>query len=157
MAGRFEQPFGKLLPRGTNGAHAECRRRRATPGHGGEAGVPAEQVHMEIFGTLESITPGTARVDHTPHLPSGSPGSGPSVSFARSGIRLPGIVSLVVCLNWRKHATFRPGGRGRTGVCDTCMTGLIGGSILYKPEPLEKPAPGNVLVVLLAARRGCQA
>jgi ferredoxin len=32
------------------------------------------------------------------------------------------------------------------GVCHTCMTGLIGGSITYKPEPLERPASGNVLV-----------
>ena len=28
----------------------------------------------------------------------------------------------------------------------TCMTGLIAGSIIYNPEPLERPAPGNVLV-----------
>jgi ferredoxin len=34
----------------------------------------------------------------------------------------------------------------RTGVCHTCMTGLIGGSITYQPEPLESPTPGNVLV-----------
>jgi ferredoxin len=34
----------------------------------------------------------------------------------------------------------------RAGVCHTCMTGLIGGSIRYNPEPLEKPAPGNALV-----------
>jgi hypothetical protein len=26
------------------------------------------------------------------------------------------------------------------------MTGLISGSITYNPEPLERPAPGNVLV-----------
>jgi hypothetical protein len=26
------------------------------------------------------------------------------------------------------------------------MTGLIGGSIIYNPEPLGRPAPGNVLV-----------
>jgi hypothetical protein len=26
------------------------------------------------------------------------------------------------------------------------MTGLIDGAIIYNPEPLEKPAPGNVLV-----------
>jgi len=26
------------------------------------------------------------------------------------------------------------------------VTGLIGGSVNYHPEPLEKPAPGNVLV-----------
>ena len=49
-------------------------------------GVLAENVHTEIFGALEGITPGMARVDHTPHLPQGPPGSGPSVSFARSGI-----------------------------------------------------------------------
>jgi ferredoxin-NADP reductase len=34
----------------------------------------------------------------------------------------------------------------RIGVCHTCMTGLIDGSIIYNPEPLERPAPGNVLV-----------
>src|SRR5262249_19853003 len=28
----------------------------------------------------------------------------------------------------------------------SCMTGLIAGSITYNPEPLERPAPGNVLV-----------
>ena len=26
------------------------------------------------------------------------------------------------------------------------LTGLIGGSIIYNPEPLERPASGNVLV-----------
>jgi len=34
----------------------------------------------------------------------------------------------------------------RTGVCHTCMTGLIGGAVAYQPEPLERPASGNVLV-----------
>ena len=36
---------------------------------------------------------------------------------------------------------------GRAGLeWPQCMTGLIGGSIGYNPEPLEMPAPGNVLV-----------
>ena len=34
----------------------------------------------------------------------------------------------------------------RAGVCHTCMTGLIDGSITYNPEPPERPAPGNVFV-----------
>jgi len=34
----------------------------------------------------------------------------------------------------------------RIGVCHTCMTGLIDGSITYNPEPLERPASGNVLL-----------
>ncbi|HET8923603.1 MAG TPA: hypothetical protein VFN26_11480 [Candidatus Acidoferrum sp.] len=66
-------------------------------------GVPAENVHTEIFGALEGITPGMAGVVHTPHLPQGPPGSGPSVSFARSGI----TVASQVCLSWRKSATSR--------------------------------------------------
>ena len=49
-------------------------------------GVLAGNVHTEIFGALESITPGMAQVVHTPHLPQGPAGSGPPVSFARSGI-----------------------------------------------------------------------
>ena len=49
-------------------------------------GVLAENVHTEVFGALEGITPGMAQVDHTPHLPQGAPGSGPAVSFSRSGI-----------------------------------------------------------------------
>ncbi|HXW93453.1 MAG TPA: 2Fe-2S iron-sulfur cluster-binding protein [Terriglobales bacterium] len=34
----------------------------------------------------------------------------------------------------------------RTGVCHSCMTGLIGGSVRYRPERLERPASGNVLI-----------
>ena len=49
-------------------------------------GVLADNVHTEIFGALESITPGMAQVVHTPHMPQGPPGAGPPVSFARSGI-----------------------------------------------------------------------
>ena len=49
-------------------------------------GVLTGNVHMEIFGSLEDITPGMAQVVHTPHLPQGPPGSGPPVSFARTGI-----------------------------------------------------------------------
>jgi len=108
--------------------------------------VPAANVHTEVFGALDGITPGMAGVDHTPHQPAGPPGSGPSVSFARSGIavawdsKYPSLLELAeacdVPVRWSC----------RTGVCHTCMTGLIGGSISYNPEPLERPASGNVLV-----------
>ncbi|MGC2272967.1 MAG: FAD-binding oxidoreductase [Candidatus Sulfotelmatobacter sp.] len=74
-------------------------------------GVLAGNVHTEIFGSLDPITPGMAQVVHTPHLPQGPPGSGPPVSFARSGITPLGIVGLQVCSNWRKRATFRSDGR----------------------------------------------
>jgi ferredoxin-NADP reductase/MOSC domain-containing protein YiiM len=112
----------------------------------GNWGVLAENVHTEIFGALEGITPGMAQVDHTPHVPHGAPGSGPSVSFARSGITAAWDPKFGSLLELAEACDVPVRWSCRTGVCHTCMTGLIGGSVTYDPEPLERPAPGNVLV-----------
>jgi len=109
-------------------------------------GVPADNVHTEIFGALESITPGMAQVAHTPHQPQGPPGSGPPVSFARSGITATWDSKFTSLLELAEACDVPVRWSCRTGVCHTCMTGLIAGSISYNPEPLERPAPGNVLV-----------
>jgi ferredoxin-NADP reductase/MOSC domain-containing protein YiiM len=112
----------------------------------GNWGVLAENVHTEIFGSVEGFTPGMERVDHTPHLPQGPPGSGPVVSFARSGITVAWDPKFGNLLELAEACDVPVRWSCRTGVCHTCMTGLIGGSITYNPEPLERPAPGNVLV-----------
>jgi len=109
-------------------------------------GVLAGNVHTETFGSLEAITPGMAQVVHTPHLPQGPPGSGPPVSFARSGITAAWDRKFASLLELAEACDVPVRWSCRAGVCHTCMTGLIGGSITYNPEPLEKPAPGNVLV-----------
>jgi ferredoxin-NADP reductase/MOSC domain-containing protein YiiM len=109
-------------------------------------GVLPGNVHTEIFGSLEAITPGMAQVAHTPHLPQGPPGSGPSVSFARSEITAAWDPKFGSLLELAEACDVPVRWSCRTGVCHTCMTGLIGGSIVYNPEPLERPAPGNVLV-----------
>jgi ferredoxin-NADP reductase len=112
----------------------------------GNWGVLAENVHTEVFGSLEAITPGVAQVVHTPHPPQGPPGSGPSVSFARSGITAAWDPKFGSLLELAEACDVPVRWSCRAGVCHTCMTGLIGGSIIYDPEPLERPAPGNVLV-----------
>jgi ferredoxin-NADP reductase/MOSC domain-containing protein YiiM len=109
-------------------------------------GVLAENVHTEIFGSLEAITPGMAQAVHTPHLPPGPPGAGPPVSFARSGITTAWDPKFASLLELAEACDVPVRWSCRSGVCHTCMTGLIGGSITYNPEPLEMPAPGNVLV-----------
>jgi ferredoxin-NADP reductase/MOSC domain-containing protein YiiM len=109
-------------------------------------GVLPGSVHTEIFGSLEAITPGMAQVDHTPHLPQGPPGSGPPVSFARSGITAAWDPKFGSLLELAEACDVPVRWSCRSGVCHTCMTGLISGSIAYNPEPLERPAPGNVLV-----------
>jgi len=112
----------------------------------GNWGVLPRNVHTEIFGSLEAVTPGLARVNHTPHLPQGPPGSGPPVSFARSGITAAWDPKFGSLLELAEACDVPVRWSCRAGVCHTCMTGLIGGSIIYNPEPLERPAPGNVLV-----------
>jgi len=109
-------------------------------------GVLPGNVHTEVFGSLEAITPGMAQVIHTPHLPQGPPGPGPSISFARSGITAAWGPKFGSLLELAEACDVPVRWSCRTGVCHTCMTGLIGGSVTYAPEPLEKPAPGNVLV-----------
>jgi len=109
-------------------------------------GVLAGNVHTEIFGSLDAITPGMAQVVHTPHLPQGPPGSGPPVSFARSGITAAWDRKFASLLELAEACDVPVRWSCRAGVCHTCMTGLIAGSIIYNPEPLERPAPGNVLV-----------
>ncbi len=109
-------------------------------------GVLAENVRTEIFGALGAITPGMAQVDYTPHLPQGPTGSGPSVSFARSGITAAWDSKFGSLLELAEACDIPVRWSCRTGVCHTCMTGLIVGSIIYNPEPLERPAPENILV-----------
>jgi ferredoxin-NADP reductase/MOSC domain-containing protein YiiM len=109
-------------------------------------GVLAENVHTEIFGAIESITPGMAQVVHTPHQPEGTPGAGPPVSFARSGVTVAWDPEFASLLELAEACDVPVRWSCRTGVCHTCMTGLISGTVSYQPEPLERPAAGNVLV-----------
>ncbi len=109
-------------------------------------GVPAGNVHTEIFGSLEAITPGMAQVARAPHPPQGPRGTGPPISFARSGITAAWDAKFATLLELAEACDVPVRWSCRTGVCHTCMTGLIAGSITYNPEPLERPAPGNVLV-----------
>jgi ferredoxin-NADP reductase/MOSC domain-containing protein YiiM len=108
-------------------------------------GAGTENVYAEIFGALEASTPGVAQVVHTPHLPQ-RPGAGPPVSFARSGITAAWDPRFANLLELAEACDVPVRWSCRTGVCHTCITGLIAGSIAYNPEPLESPASGNALI-----------
>ena len=111
-------------------------------------GVTRERVHTEIFGPTSSITPGL--VDDAPslppHLPAGSPGTGPLVSFSRSGLSVHWDPTFHSLLELAEACNVPVRWACRTGVCHTCESGLIAGSVSYQPEPLERPAEGNLLI-----------
>ena len=111
------------------------------------SGVPPGRIHSEIFSGGPSLMPGmfTAAV-RAAHQPAGSPGTGPLVSFARSG----------TAVRWRKEdrsllelaeaCDVPVRWSCRTGVCHNCESGLISGSVTYQPDPLDPPGEGNVLI-----------
>ena len=109
-------------------------------------GVTHDQIHTEIFGTLDSITPGMKAETHSPHLPAGSAGSGPQVSFARSGLTLPWDANYQSLLELAEACEVPVRWSCRTGVCHTCETALIAGDVQYDPEPLDPPAKGGALI-----------
>jgi ferredoxin-NADP reductase len=112
----------------------------------GKWGVPYNRIHLEMFGALESTTPGVAQVHHTPHQPQGTPGPGPSVSFARSGINTKWDPKYESLLELAEACDVPVRWSCRTGVCHTCISGLISGSVKYQPEPLDRPTTGNLLI-----------
>ncbi len=110
-------------------------------------GAGSTQIHEEIFGPTESLTPGIAPAPRLPaHPPPGPPGTGPQISFTRSGLTVPWDSRFLSLLELAEACDIPARWSCRTGVCHTCECALIGGAVKYQPDPLEPPAEGNVLI-----------
>jgi len=111
-------------------------------------GVAPERIHVELFNGSESMTPGiVGTATRAPHLPEDDANTGPLVSFARSGIAAHWKASAYQSILELAEACDVPVRWScRTGVCHNCESGLVSGEVAYGPEPLEKPADGNLLV-----------
>jgi ferredoxin-NADP reductase/MOSC domain-containing protein YiiM len=110
-------------------------------------GVPDSRIHSERFGAESSITPGIASTTSVPpHPPSGSVSTGPTVSFTRSGLTVAWSSQYGSLLDFAEACDVPVRWACRTGVCHRCESGLIDGEISYAPEPLDRPAEGNVLI-----------
>jgi ferredoxin len=109
-------------------------------------GFDHAQIHTEIFGATAALTPGIAATAVAPHVPVGPPRSGPLVQFARSGITTPWGPPATSLLEFAEECDVPARWSCRTGVCHNCETALISGTVDYTLEPLEPPAPGNILV-----------
>jgi ferredoxin-NADP reductase/MOSC domain-containing protein YiiM len=110
-------------------------------------GVDPTRIHTEVFGSEASITPGIAPSSHPPvHAPAGKPGIGPQISFTRSGLTVPWDSQFSSLLELAEACDVPVRWSCRTGVCHTCESALIGGTVTYDPDPLEPPATGNLLI-----------
>ena len=110
-------------------------------------GVDSARIHTELFGALPSINPGlTGAARPAPHQPPGPAGTGPLVTFARSGISVPFPATSRSVLELADACDVPTRWSCRTGVCHTCVTPLLSGGVTYAPDPLEPPPAGEVLI-----------
>jgi ferredoxin-NADP reductase/MOSC domain-containing protein YiiM len=113
-----------------------------------DLGIVPERIHAEIFNGGESMTPGVVpAAARVPHAPKNATSTGPLVSFARSGITAHWNASAYQSILELAEACDVPVRWScRAGVCHNCESGLVSGTVAYGPEPLDKPADGNLLV-----------
>ncbi|TDV57337.1 MOSC and FAD-binding oxidoreductase domain-containing protein [Actinophytocola oryzae] len=111
------------------------------------AGLNRANVHSELFGALPSLNPGVVGASRTPpHAPEGRVGTGPSVTFARSGLTIPWREDFRSLLELAEACDVPTRWSCRTGVCHNCVTPVLSGDLGYDPDPLEPPAPGDTLI-----------
>ena len=110
-------------------------------------GVASPRVHTETFGALAPVMPGIVpEATRPPHPPAGSAGNGPLVSFVRTGLNVHWADTYASILELAEACDVPVRWSCRTGVCHTCETALLEGTVAYTLEPLEPAAAGNLLV-----------
>ena len=110
-------------------------------------GIDGTRVHTEIFGAAPSQTPGISpAAARPPHAPAGQPGTGPQIAFARSGLTVPWDQGYASLLELAEACDVPVRWSCRTGVCHTCETALMSGTVGYAPDPVDDPADGSALI-----------
>jgi ferredoxin-NADP reductase/MOSC domain-containing protein YiiM len=109
-------------------------------------GARQDAIHQEVFGAANSIEPGVMKAEvKPPHAPVPA-GTGPMVSFTRSGLAVPWDIRFGSILELAEACDVPVRWSCRTGVCHMCECGILDGRLRYAPEPLDRPAVGNALI-----------
>jgi ferredoxin-NADP reductase/MOSC domain-containing protein YiiM/ferredoxin len=110
-------------------------------------GIAPARIHTEVFGAGPGLTPGIAPAPvRRPHPPAGQPGSGPLVAFARSDLSVPWDPGYASLLEFAEACDVPVRWSCRVGVCHTCETTVISGTVGYAPDPVDAPADGDTLI-----------
>ncbi len=116
-------------------------------------GLRSDSIHTELFGALPAINPGLVNAQtNRPHPPDGPPGTGPRVTFTRSGLTVNWSTGYSNILELAEACDVPTRYSCRSGVCHTCVTQVLEGTTTYVQRPLEEPAEGSVLICCVAPR-----
>jgi ferredoxin-NADP reductase/MOSC domain-containing protein YiiM/ferredoxin len=111
------------------------------------AGIDRADIHTERFGSRSAVNPGVVRTEAPPpHQPSGPPGTGPSVTFARTGLATGWSDRYGSILELAEACDVPTRWSCRTGVCHTCVTAVLSGDASYDVAPLEDPGRDELLI-----------
>jgi ferredoxin-NADP reductase/MOSC domain-containing protein YiiM len=109
-------------------------------------GVEPQRVATEVFGAVAVHASGIVSAgDRAPHPPDGPPGTGPTVTFARSNLAVAWDDQYPSLLDLAEACSVPVGFGCRHGVCHNCESGLLAGAVTYTTEPLEPPPDGRIL------------
>jgi ferredoxin-NADP reductase len=109
-------------------------------------GVEQSAIHREVFGPADRIEPGITKAEVKPPHSLDPAGTGPMVSFTRSGVAVPWDTRFKSILELAEACNVPVRWACRTGVCHTCECGILDGRLRYAPDPLDLPATGNALI-----------
>lgn len=117
-----------------------------------DVGIDAGRIHTESFGALAAINPGVvdAPAPARPHRPAGMPTTGPQVTFSRSGLTANWSSDYYSLLELAEACDVPTRYSCRSGVCHTCLTGVVAGVATYVQAPLDQPPSDSVLICCAA-------
>ena len=122
-------------------------------------GIARERIHYEFFGpaTVLEEDPVPATAGKTATVDAAKPESAMSLATVRFHPQAEPVAWDPACaslLDFAEKHGYQPAFSCRTGICNTCVTGLIDGEVAYTEEPLEPPLEGTVLLCC-AKPAGC--
>jgi ferredoxin-NADP reductase len=106
--------------------------------------VPSARVHVEAFGPPSALAAQSAH--SRPHLPQDISGTGPLVTFVKSGIAFRWNSRFHDILEAAEACDVPVRWSCRSGVCHSCETGVISGDLTYSPEPIDTPTIDRALI-----------
>ena len=121
-----------------------------------DLGIARSRIHTERFASLSPINPGVVAANlPRPHVPV-AVGDGPLVTFARAGIAAAFNEGDASLLEMAEACDIPTRWSCRTGVCHTCSTPLLSGTVAYQPVPLTAPVTGEVLLCCSKTGHRCR-
>jgi ferredoxin-NADP reductase len=113
----------------------------------GGVGIAPARLHTERFGPRAAINPGVvAAGTPPPHQPTGPRGTGPAVTFARTGLTAAWSGRYASVLELAEACDVPTQWACRAGVCHTCVTAVLSGEAMYLTPPLESPGDDELLI-----------